>query len=331
MSGIFVAGTGKYVPSQVITNDDLAKIVETSDEWISERTGIKERRFSNGEQTWYMAKTAAQDAVNNANLDANEIDVIIACTITPDYATPSLACIVQSEIGAENAFCFDMNAACSGFVYSMDVAHKYLTSGGANTVLVVCSEILSKITDFSDRSTCVLFGDGAGAVILKSDSSKIFSSFLKSEGQNGEYLLCRTNKTESPYAKEKDDRKNEKYQMTNGCFLYMAGKDVYRFGTRVMPESLEEACKRADISPHDLSLIIPHQANIRIVETAAKKLGIDMSKMFMNIDKYANTSCASIPICIDELWKSGRLKRGDKIALCGFGGGLTYGAIVMEW
>jgi 3-oxoacyl-[acyl-carrier-protein] synthase-3 len=175
MSGIFVVGTGKYVPSQVVTNNDLANIVETSDEWISERTGIKERRFSNGEQTWYMGKMAAQDALNNAKLDAMEIDLIIGCTITPDYFTPSLSCIIQSEIGAENAFCFDINAACSGFVYSMDAAHKYLASGGANTVLVVCSEILSKITDFSDRSTCVLFGDGAGAVVLKRDDSRMFS------------------------------------------------------------------------------------------------------------------------------------------------------------
>jgi 3-oxoacyl-[acyl-carrier-protein] synthase-3 len=331
MSGIFVAGTGKYVPSQVVTNDDLAKIVETSDEWISERTGIRERRFSNGEQTWYMGKMAAQDALSNANINAQDIDMIIGCTITPDYFTPSLACIIQNEIGAENAFCFDINAACSGFVYSMDIAQKYLASGAADTILVVCSEILSKITDFSDRSTCVLFGDGAGAVVLKRDDNKMFSSFLRSEGKNGEYLLSRTHKTASPYATGKNDSINEKYPLSNGCFVYMSGKDVYRFGTRVMPESLGEACKKAGISPQDLSLIIPHQANIRIVETVAKKLGIDMNKMFMNIDKYANTSCASIPICIDELWKSNKLKRGDKIALCGFGGGLTYGAIVMEW
>jgi 3-oxoacyl-[acyl-carrier-protein] synthase-3 len=331
MSGIFVAGTGKYLPSQVVTNNDLSKIVETSDEWISERTGIRERRFSNGEQTWYMGKMAALEALSNADIHAIDVDMIIGCTITPDYFTPSLSCIIQNEIGAENAFCFDINAACSGFVYSMDVAQKYLAGGGVDTVLVVCSEILSKITDFSDRSTCVLFGDGSGAVVLKRDNNKIFSSFLRAEGKNGEYLLSRSHKTASPFAKEKDNAANEKYPPSNGCFVYMSGKDVYRFGTRVMPESLEQACRQADISPQDLDLIIPHQANIRIVETAAKKLAIDMSKMYMNIDRYANTSCASIPICIDELWRAGKLKRGDKIALCGFGGGLTYGAIVMEW
>jgi 3-oxoacyl-[acyl-carrier-protein] synthase-3 len=331
MSGFFVAGTGKYLPSQIVTNADLAKIVDTSDEWITERTGIRERRFSKGEQTWYMGKMAALEAINNASINPVEIDMIIGCTITPDYCTPSLSCIIQSEIGAENAFCFDMNAACSGFVYAMDVAQKYLSSGAVSTVLVVCSEVLSKITDFSDRSTCVLFGDGAGAVVLKSDESKIYHSCLKSEGKNGEYLVSRTHKTESPYATEKDDSVNEKFAMTTGCFVYMSGKDVYRFGTRVMTDSLEKACKKAGITPQDLDLIVPHQANQRIVETAARKLGIDMTKMFMNIDKYANTSCASIPICLDELWKSDKLKRGDKIALCGFGGGLTYGAIVMDW
>jgi 3-oxoacyl-[acyl-carrier-protein] synthase-3 len=201
MSGVFVAGTGKYIPSQVVSNSDLAKIVDTSDEWITDRTGIKERRFSSGEPTWYMGKLAAQDAIKNAKIDPQNIDLIIACTITPDYFTPSLACIIQSEIGAENAFCFDLNAACSGFIYALDAAQRYLVTDGAKTVLIVCSEILSKITDFSDRSTCVLFGDGAASVVLIKDDSRVFSSEIKSEGRSGFALLSRSIRNESPYAR----------------------------------------------------------------------------------------------------------------------------------
>lgn len=331
MSGVFVAGTGKYVPSQVVTNEDLSKIVETSDEWITERTGIKQRRFSQGEPAWYMGKLAALDALNDAGVAPSDIDMIIGCSVTADYFFPSLSCIIQSEIGAENAFCFDLNAACSGFIYALDTARRYLVTGGAKTVLIVCSEVLTKITDFTDRSTCVLFGDGAGAAVVKGDPGKMFGSFLRADGFSGGALLSAAVENNSPYATDKENDAYAKFIKTKGAYLTMAGKDVYRFATRVLPESIEKACQAVGIGVDDLDLIVPHQANIRIVKTAADRLKVKMDKIYTNLDKYGNTSSASIPICLEELSRSGRLQKGMKVALSGFGAGLTYGAIVMEW
>jgi 3-oxoacyl-[acyl-carrier-protein] synthase-3 len=330
MSGIFIAGTGMYVPPSIYTNDDMSKLVETSDEWIKDRTGIKQRRFSTGEPNFYMGAIAAKQAIEDAGIDPLSIDMIIGSTITPDYCTPSLACLVQSEINADNAFCFDINAACSGFIYALDAAHTYLSSGKVKTVLIVCSENLSKIIDFTDRKTCVLFGDGAGAVVVTSGSG-LFESYLKSEGKNAQALLCRALINTSPFVTEADNEKYAKYKQTNGSYITMDGRETYRFSTRALPEAIEAVCSKAGIGVDELTLIIPHQANLRIVKTSAEKLNIPLDKMFTNIDRYGNTSCASIPICLDELKKSGKLTRGDKIALAGFGGGLTYGGIVLEW
>jgi 3-oxoacyl-[acyl-carrier-protein] synthase-3 len=330
MSGIFIAGTGMYVPPRAVTNDDMTKIVDTSDEWITERTGIKERRFSEGEPNFYMGKMAALEAIKKAGIDAAEIDMIIGATATPDYLFPSLACIIQGEIGADNAFCWDLGAACSGFVYALDVAHTYLSSGKIKTALIVCSEVLSKIADFTDRSTCVLFGDGAGAVVVKA-SDGMYQSYLMSEGKSGGALIARALKNCSPFALHADDEIYAKFKETKGNHLVMDGREVYRFSTKVLPLSIETVCKKAGIDVHELSLIVPHQANIRIIKTAAEKLGVSMDKVYVNIDRYGNTSCASIPICIEELNAAGRLHRGDRVVFAGFGGGLTFGAILMEW
>lgn len=330
MSGIFIAGTGKYIPSAVVTNDDMAKIVETSDEWITERTGIRQRHFSTGESTFYMGAEAAREAIERAGIAPADIDMIIGTTVTPDYYYPSLACIVQAAIGADNAFCWDLNAACSGFIYALDAAQSYLELGKAATVLIVSSETLSKQLDFTDRSTCVLFGDGAGAVVVRGGSG-MYHSFLRSEGAGGAALTARALFNRSPYAVHAADAAYDSYPTAEGSRIHMAGRDVYRFATRAMAHALQAACERAGIAPTDLDIIVPHQANIRIIRTAAEKLGVDMARMYANVDRYGNTSSASIPIALNELDCSGRLKRGDRIGLVGFGAGLTYGAAVLEY
>ncbi|MDR3552810.1 MAG: ketoacyl-ACP synthase III [Clostridia bacterium] len=331
MSGIYVAGTGMYVPPMVVTNDDLAKLVDTSDEWITERTGIRQRRFSQGAPTWVLGREAALQAIENAGIEAGEIDMIIACSVTSDYCTPSLACMLQREIGAESAACWDMNAACSGFIFALDAAYRYLATGGASTILIVCSEVLSRITDFEDRSTCVLFGDGAGAVVVKKDEGRLFESCVRSQGKSGGALFARSGKFTSPFVKKEEIEKYDLFRENPGCHLVMEGREVYRFAVAAMPEMINNVCEKAGIPCGDLDWVIPHQANIRIIKTAAERLHIGMEKMVINLDRYGNTSCASIPMCLDELNRSGRLKRGARIALAGFGAGLTCGAIVLEW
>jgi 3-oxoacyl-[acyl-carrier-protein] synthase III len=328
MSGITIQGTGMYIPEKLVTNDDMAKIVETSDEWISERTGIRERRFSEGEPNYYMGKEAALQALDRAGVNPAEIDLIIAGTTTPDYYFPALSCLVQGEIGAENAFCWDLSAACSGFIYALDVAQAYLSAGKAKTVLIVCSEVLSKITDFTDRTTCVLFGDGAGAVVVKAGNG-IYESCLRSEGKSGGAIVCRALKNESPFAV--NAAQYPEIRELKEHYLRMEGREVYRFATKALTETVETACAKAGVKVSDLSLLVPHQANLRIIHTAVEKLGIGMDKVYVNIDRYGNTSCASIPICLEELNAAGRLHRGDLVAMAGFGAGLTCGASVFEW
>lgn len=329
MTGVLIAGTGMYVPSQTVTNDDLAKIVDTSDEWISKRTGIRERRISRGETNSYMGTIAAGRALDDAGVDGSEIDMIIGCTCTPDYYYPSLACVIQDEIGAENAFCWDLNGACTGFIYALDVARHYVSSGRKN-ILIVCSEVMSKHMDFTDRSTCVLFGDGASAVVVK-PAEKMFASYLKSSGKLGKYIVSSALAPQGIFATDKGKSEYEKFERPKGHFIRMDGSEVYRFAVTVLPEALNGAASNAGIAVSDIDLIVPHQANLRIIETAAKRLDIDMDKMYVNVDRYGNTSCVSIPLSLAELKAAGKLHRGDKLALVGFGGGLTYGSIVLEW
>ncbi|HCC00738.1 MAG TPA: ketoacyl-ACP synthase III [Ruminococcaceae bacterium] len=331
MSSVFIAGTGRYLPSQVVTNKDLAKYVDTSDEWIVQRTGIHERRFSTGEPNWYMGVQAAKQAIENAGVAPEEIDIIISSCITPDYFYPTVACSIQDELGAVNAFCWNLGAACSGFVYALDVARGYLATGSAKTILIVCAENMSKSLDFDDRSTCVLFGDGAGAAVVKKGEG-LYGSRMASDGKTGAALLAPALLgVNTPFAYDKDNPKYNKYAPTKGNYMTMDGRAVYRFTAHAIPNTVSGACERAGIAVDELDWLIPHQANLRIIEKASERMHFPMEKIYVNIDRFANTSCASVPICLSEMNDQGKLKRGMKIALAGFGGGLTSGAVVIEW
>ncbi len=329
-NGIRILGTGSYTPSITVTNEDFTQIVDTSDEWITKRTGMKTRHLSAGEPTWYMGLMAAKQALQQAELTADAIDLVLFTTLTPDFYTPSMSCIAARELGIRSAPCVDTNSACTGFVYALDMAWRYLATGGANNVLIISAERLSAVTDYTDRSTCVLFGDGAGACVVTRNSS-FFSSFLSSDSAGANLLFARTARVTHPFCGEHNtvaiaDGFGEKPEK-----LYMDGKEVYKFATRVMPEAVEEACRRAGMAVSDLDMIVPHQANSRIVETAAQKLSIARDKIYCNVEKYGNTSSASIPIALDELSRAGKLHRGARVCVVGFGGGLTYGAAVFEW
>lgn len=323
MNNVKIIGIGSYVPEKIVTNEDLSKIVDTNDEWISSRTGIKERRISEGEDTSELSAKAAKNAIENAGIDPSEIDLIILATTSPDSFTPSTACIVQASIGAHNATCFDIGAACSGFIYGLNVGTQFIKTGMAKTVLVIGAEVLSKILDWTDRSTCVLFGDGAGAAILrKSEKNGILSVFTASDGRGGEFLKCPAMPVRSPFVKESKEVKS---------VVGMNGKEVFKFAVKAMPIGIKEVLKDSEYTLEDIKYIVPHQANRRIIEHVAKKLDVDNDKFFINLDKYGNTSAATIPIALDEMSKAGMLQSGDKIIVIGFGGGLTYGSALIEW
>ncbi|MBP8989006.1 MAG: ketoacyl-ACP synthase III [Clostridia bacterium] len=326
-----IIGTGSYLPELIVNNHMMEQIVDTSDEWITTRTGISERRLSAGEPTWYMAAQAARKALEAAELTGDQIDLIIATTCTPDYYLPTTACIVQAEIGADRAFCFDLNAACTGFIYALDLAARYLQDLSIHNILIVASEIISKLTDYSDRSTCILFGDGAGAVVCcrgqDDEESALLSTQLGSEGKNGHVLVSRALKVQHPFLKEGavwPDRFGEHSDHT----VTMEGQEVFKFAVHVLTESVLEAATKANVDLSELRYIIPHQANARIVEAAARRMKADPSQIISRVADFGNTSSASIPICLDELIREGRLQRGEKVALCGFGAGLTYGAAI---
>jgi len=329
LAGIKILGTGYYVPENIVKNEDFAKIVETSDEWITTRTGIKERHLVTDETTWQMGVYAAKQALDRARLSAGEVDLIIFTTCTPDFFSPSMSCLVQREIGAFSAMCIDVNCACTGFVYGLDMARRYLLTGDVKTVLMVSSEGLSKLTDFSDRSTCVLFGDGAGALAVQKEENALYSSFLKADSRNAGVLFARALHNGHPFggsAVQADD-----FVPGNQHYLYMNGKEVYKFAIKAMPEAVTGACKKIGLSVSELDWIIPHQANVRIVETAAQKLQFPSEKIYVNLQNYGNTSSASIAIALHEMDEKGLLQKGQKLCIVGFGAGLTYGAAVFEW
>lgn len=329
-NGVKIKGVGRYAPEIVATNDDYAKIVETNDEWITQRTGIKTRHISNGEPTYYLGAMAAKEAIANAGISAEEIGLILASTCTPDYYTPSTACLVQRELGVSGCPAIDINCACSGFVYAVDMAKRYLAEGDIKYVLVVAAEELSKFVDYTDRSTCILFGDAAAAVVLEKEEDTLFASYTAADGMGAPYLAARALLTTNPF-RQTESEFDMNMPEPNKHFLLQDGKEVYKFATKALPKAVEEACKKADISPEELDAIIPHQANIRIIETAAKHLKVPMDKMVLNISDYGNTSSASIPGAFYDGVNSGRIKRGDKVCFVGFGGGLTYGAVVIEY
>lgn len=325
IKGIKLIGIGSYTPEKIVKNDDLSSIVETSDEWISTRTGIRERRISIDENTSQLASQAAVKAIANAGITPEDIDLIIVATITPDSFMPSTACLVQDKIGALNAVAFDVNAACTGFIYALNTASLFISSGQYKTALVIGAEVLSKVMDWTDRNTCVLFGDGAGAVVLTSgDKNNEIYTNLKSDGSKSKVLTCPAVPLKNVFIEEKDNTEN-----TNT--VKMNGKEVFKFAVKVIVSSVEDILKESGYSIEDIKYIVPHQANFRIIDAAAKKLEVEESKFFMNLNKYGNTSGASIPLALDEMYRASLIEKGDKLILVGFGGGLTWGSVLIEW
>lgn len=324
MYSVKIKSSGSYAPSRVVTNDDLSSIVETSDEWIRTRSGIRERRISTGENTSQIAAKAALDALKSANLSSLDIDLLLVATTTPDSFTPSTACLVQSLIGAKNAVAFDISAACSGFIFALNTATKFLKCGEGKRALIIGAEVLSKIMNWEDRSTCVLFGDAAGAVVIESceGDEGIIATNFGSDGTLGHNLTTGFFNVKNPYV--------EDYVEDEQC-IKMNGREVFKFAVKVIPTSIETVLSKSNTSIDEIKYIIPHQANLRIVEAAAKKLNLPMEKFYINLDKYGNTSAATIPVALDEMNKKGLLQKGDKIVLVGFGGGLTWGSILIKW
>lgn len=321
-----ITGWGKCVPDRVLTNADLAEIVDTSDEWIRSRTGIVERRIvADDEATSDLAIRAARSALRVANFDPARLDVIIVSTCTPDHPLPSTACLVQSALGASRAAAFDLNAACSGFIYGLDVASHMIQGGQYDNALVIGAETLSRWVDWSDRSTCVLFGDGAGAFLLQANHQPggVMSFALGADGSGGDLLIVPGGGARNPPSWD---------STTNGsCTVKMDGRQVFRFATRVMGRAAKEAIDQAGLDIDDIELFIPHQANLRIIKTAARFLDLPMERVFVNVDRYGNTSSASIPIAVAEAVEEGQLQPGDHVVLVGFGAGLTWGASVIQW
>lgn len=324
--GLSIKGISMCVPEQTISNDDFSKFIETSDEWITTRTGIKNRHITDGTPVYVYGSQAAQQALENAHMSADDIDYVIATTVTGDFSSPSLSALVAHELGIVSAPCTDLNSACAGFVYALDMAHKYLQDDNYKNILIVSAEALSRITDFTDRSTCVLFGDGAGACVV-SKSDKPYASYLGSKPDGCTKIMAKATPFNSPFAnQEVIDSFNEKYSFIPSTNLVMDGKEVYKFATTIMPDAVRVATDRAGLELSDLDLVIPHQANIRIVQTAAKNMDLPMDKFFTNLDKYGNTSSASIPMCLAEAINGNLIKEGDTISIVGFGAGLVYAA-----
>lgn len=321
-----ILGVGMYVPEQVLTNRDLEAMVETSDEWIVSRTGIRERRIASRDQASSdLAYEASLKALERAGIAAEDLDLILVATITPDMAFPATACILQDKLGARKAAAFDLSAACSGFIYGLAAASSFISTGMYKYVLVVGAECLSRITDYEDRNTCILFGDGAGAAVLGPvrEGAGFRSFVLGADGSGGDLLKLPAGGSRLPITGEV---LAERLQ-----YLKMAGRDVFKFAVRVMGNSADEALAKAGLSREDIDLLVPHQANMRIIQAALERLGLGPEKCAINLDRYGNVSAASIPIALAEAVETGRVQSGDRLLLVGFGGGLTYGACVLIW
>lgn len=316
-----IVGWGMAVPDYVMTNDELSAIVETSDAWIQERTGIKERRIaSDKESAATLGYRAGRRALDVADILPIDLDLIIVATSTPEHVFPATASLIQDWLGASHAGAFDLSAACSGFVYALDMASQAIRSGSIRTALVIGSETMSRVLDWQDRSTCILFGDGAGAVVVQASDQPggVLSSVLRSDGAGCDLLAIPTHNA-------RDNGAHKIYRM------YMAGSEVFKFATRVVDESIRQTTEKAGISVEDLKLIVPHQANQRILASVAKKLRLDMDRFMSNMDKYGNTSAASIPIALCEAIEQNKIQQNDYIAIVGFGGGLSWAAMVIQW
>ncbi len=320
-----ITGWGMSVPSRILTNADLERIVDTSDEWIVSRTGIRERHIAApDESASTLAIRAARQALERADLMPTDLDMIIVATVTGDYTFPATACLVQDALGA-SCPAFDIQAACTGWIYGMVMAHQFVTSGTAQNVLVIGVEVLSKITDMSDRATCVLFGDGAGAAIVSASETLggILGWTLGADGARPEQLYRPAGGSRNPLTRENI--------ATHDAYINMMGSEVFKFATRTMGTAMEEALAKANLTAHDIDLFIPHQANLRIIEAASKRLELPPEKVFVNIEKYGNTSAAAIPIALCEAVEQGRVKPGSKLGCVAFGAGLTWGALALQW
>ncbi len=321
-----IASVGSYVPARILANTDLEKMVDTSDEWITTRTGIKERRIAaDGEFTSDLAAHAALRAMKKARVTADQLDLIIVATITPDMPFPSTACLVQKKIGAKRAAAFDLEAACSGFIYALEIAQQFIMSRTYDTVLVIGAEKLSSIIDWKDRNTCVLFGDGAGAAVLQSrpNAHGLLTAVMGADGDNAELLFMPGGGSRCPATVHSVNSRQH--------YLRMAGKETFKQAVQAMETAAEEALRRCEIDISHIKCVIPHQANRRIIDAVAERLGARPEQMFVNLEKYGNTSAASVAIALDETVESGRVQRGDLILLIVFGAGLTWGAAVIEW
>ncbi len=321
-----IIATGSYVPERVLTNSDLEKIVETSDEWIVERTGIRERRIASEKQAASdLAYEASRAALKKAGLKARDIDLIIVATVSGDMPLPATACILQDKLEAKRAAAFDVNAACSGFIYGLAVANAFIKSGAYRRVLVAGTEILSKFTDWEDRSTCILFGDAAGVAILEANSEErgILCTNIHSDGSMWELLHTPGGGSRYPTSKETIKKKQH--------FIKMRGNETFKIAVRTLEGLVLETLEGNKLKASDIALLIPHQANLRIIQATAKRIGLPMEKVAVNLDRYGNTSAASIPLALDEAVRSGRVREGDFILLEAFGGGLTWASALIKW
>src|ERR1700726_2499526 len=323
---VSIVGTGSYTPEKRLTNEDLSKIVDTSDEWITTRTGIKERRMAaKDEQTSDMATKAALRALEQAEVSPDQIDLILVATATPDMLFPATACFVQKKIGATNAACLDISAACAGFLFGVEIAQQFITSHTHDIVLVIGAEKLTSITNWTDRNTCVLFGDGAGAAVLghRGSAHGVISTHIGSDGQFTDILFMPGGGSRCPITRDNVD--------LNLATIHMTGKEVYKQAVAAMLSAAQKALDQAGLSIEDIACVIPHQANLRIIEAIADRLKIPLDRFYVNLDKYGNTSAAAVAIALDEANRSGRIKHGDYVLMVVFGGGLTWASTVIEW
>lgn len=316
-----ILGTGSYVPDKVVTNEDLAQIVDTSDEWISSRTGIKERRISEEEGTSQLAIKAAEAALRQSGVRAEEIDIIILGTSTPDKCFPNGACEVQGAIGAVNAVAYDISAACSGFIYALNTVYAFFESGIYKRALVIGCDVLSKLVDWEDRGTCVLFGDGAGAAVVEAEEGNGFHMLMGSDGKKSAAMEC-ISRTCGNFITGKRPEIG---------YMTMDGQEIFKFAVKKVPECVEQLLQESGVDKEDVQAFILHQANYRIVESIAKRMKLPIERFPMNIEKYGNTSGGTIPILLDELNREGKFQKGDRIVLAGFGAGLTWGAALLQW
>ena len=323
---VSIVGTGSYVPEKILTNDDLSKMVDTSDEWITTRTGIKERRVAaKDENTSDMAAKAALRALEQAKISAKDVDLLLVATATPDMLFPATACFVQKKIGATRAACLDISAACAGFLFAVEIAQQFITSHTYDTVLVIGADKLTSITNWTDRNTCVLFGDGAGAAVLQHRGSAhgVISTHIGSDGEFTDILFMPGGGSRCPITKENAH--------LNLATIHMTGKEVYKQAVTAMLNASKKALEQAGLSIDDIACVIPHQANLRIIEAIADRLKIPIEKFFVNLDKYGNTSAAAVAMALDEANRTGRIKHGDYVLMVVFGGGLTWASTIIEW